>query len=118
MFAAVILLDISICVQFIPGKMNVIADNLSRTGQILPTEWSLHQAIVNHVFNDWGHPSADLFTTRTRYNTKCLNFVSATPDARAFDTAAMAIDWEGMSANAFPPQQILFQVLNKSGQLQ
>ena len=51
--------------------MNVIADDLSRAGQILPTEWFLHQDIVSHVFNQWGHPSVDFLVTR--YN-KCLNF--------------------------------------------
>ena len=47
LFATVIHIGISICVRFIPGKVNVIADNLSRAGHILPTEWSLHQDMVS-----------------------------------------------------------------------
>ena len=42
---------------------------------ILPTEWALHQDIVNHVLSLWGHSNVDLFATHY----KCLNFVSPTP---------------------------------------
>ena len=90
--------------------MKVIADDLSRAGQILPTEWSLHQDMAIHVFDLWGHPNVDLFT---RYNHKCPKFVSPNPDARAVKTYARTIDWEGMFAYAFPPQHILPQVLWK-----
>ena len=37
-----ILLNLSIRARYIPGKMNIIVDDLSRVGQILPMEWSLH----------------------------------------------------------------------------
>ena len=50
LFAAVVHCNISICVSYIPGKMNITADGPSRVGQILPTEWSLHQDIVNHIY--------------------------------------------------------------------
>ena len=51
LFAIVVHLGILICARFIPGKMNIIADDLSRAGQILPTEWSLHQDMAQHVFD-------------------------------------------------------------------
>ena len=56
--------------------------------------------MAHHVFDTWGQPNLDLFATR--YN-KCPIFVSLTPDARALDTDALTIDWEGMFAYAFPP---------------
>ena len=65
LFTAVIQLNISIHARFISGKVNVIADDLFRGGKILPAEWSLYQDIVNHVFNQWGHPNLDLFATNT-----------------------------------------------------
>ena len=68
-FTVVVRLSISIHTRLIPGKMNVIANNLSRARQILPVQWSLHQDIFSHVFNQWGHPSLGLFVTR--FNTKC-----------------------------------------------
>ena len=54
LFATAVHLGISIRARFIPGKMNVIADNLYRAGQILPTEWFLHQDMARHVFDTWG----------------------------------------------------------------
>ena len=97
--------------------MNVIADDLSRAGQILPTEWSLHQDMANHVFNIWEHPNVDLFVTW--YNHKCPTFVSTNPDVRTLDTVVLTIDWEGMFAFAFPsPQQILTKILWKFRQIQ
>ena len=110
-FSLVITLKICIRVRFIPGRMNVIADDLSRGGQILPTEWSLHQDLVNFIFQQWGHPSLDLFATR--FNKKCATFVSVTTDHRAVFTDALAMSWEGIFAYAFPPQQILHQVIQK-----
>ena len=103
LFAITVHLGISVCARFIPGKMNVIADDLSRAGQILPTEWSLHQDMALHVFNIWEQPNFDLFVTQ--YNTKCPTFVSATPDARALDMDALTMDWEGLFA--FCPSVLL-----------
>ena len=94
-----------------PGKMNVIAIDLSWAGHILPTEWSLHKDMANHVFNLWGHPNV------TWYNHKCPMFVLPAPDARALDTDALTIALEGMFAYAFPPQ-IRPQVLRKFSQIE
>ena len=91
--------------------MNVIANNLSRARQILPTEWSLHHDIADLIFQQWGYHNLDLFATR--FNTKCATFMSPTPDHRALFTNALAKSWEGIFANAFPPQKILPQVLQK-----
>ena len=87
-------------------QINAIADDQSRAGQILPTEWSLHQDLADHVFSQWGYPNVDPFVTRY----KCLNFVSPTPNARALNTDALAKDYKGK----FVYHQILSQVLRKS----
>ena len=50
--------------RHIPGKLNVLADNLSRVGQILPTEWSLNQEVADLVFARWHRPLIDLCATR------------------------------------------------------
>ena len=103
-------LQVSLRARHIPGRLNVIADQLSRSGQILPTEWSLRQDIADSIFAIWGHPLIDLFATR--YNNKCQVFVSPVPDPMALDADALSISWEAMSAYAFPPHQILTAVLN------
>ena len=51
----------SVRARFIPGGMNVIAGELSRAGQILPMEWSLHQDIADLIFQQQGHPNPDPF---------------------------------------------------------
>ena len=71
--------------------------------------------MAHHVFDIWGQPNINLFAIR---DNKCPTFVLPTPDARAPDTDALTMDWEGMFAYAFPPQQILPQVLRKFQQTQ
>lgn len=97
--------------RHIPGKLNVIADQLSREGQTLPTEWSLHPDIVKWIFQEMGTPLVDLFATK--YNHKLPLYVSPVPDEKAIDTDALSISWEQMDIYAFPPHQILPKVLEK-----
>ena len=104
-------LKISLRARHIPGRLNVIADQLSRDGQILPTEWSLRPDIVHNIFETWGHPHIDLFATR--YNNKCPVFVSPVPDPLALEADALSISWEAMSAYAYPPHQIMTAVINQ-----
>ena len=47
--------------RYLPGHLNVLADHLSRRGQILKTEWSLNQTIADRIFRAWGRPFVDLF---------------------------------------------------------
>jgi len=103
--------DIQIRAQYIPGRLNVIADQLSRKGQNLPTEWSIHQEAIDRVFSMWLRPLIDLFATR--HNSKCPMFVSPVPDPLALDVDALSLVWEGMEAYAYPPHQILSNVLQK-----
>ena len=102
MFSLAVTCNISIWARFVPGRMNVIAENLSRAGQILPTEWSLHQDIVNLIFQQWGHPNLDLFATR--FNTKCVTFVSLTPDHRELCSSHIRLC---LSSLANPPTSSL-----------
>ncbi len=96
---------------YIPGRLNVIADDLSRQGQVLPSEWSLHQDAVQILFRRWGSPLIDLFATR--FNHKCPLFVSPVPDPRAIEVDALNMSLEGLDAYAYPPHQILSKFLQK-----
>ena len=101
----------SIRARHIPGHLNVIADQLSRPGQILPTEWSLLPQLLRLITDHWDRPQVDLFATR--YNNKLQLFVSPVPDPLALEVDALSIGWEGMDAYAFPPHVILSSVLAK-----
>ena len=43
--------------RYLPGHLNVLADHLSRRGQILKTEWSLNQTVADRIFRAWADHS-------------------------------------------------------------
>ena len=95
----------------IPGKLNVVADMLSREDQVLPTEWSLLPQVVRAVFRLWDTPHVDLFATR--FNHQLPVYVSPVPDPQAWAVDALSMSWEGLWAYIFPPHQVLTKVLSK-----
>ena len=50
--------------RHMPAWLNVIADKLSRLGQTIQTEWSLHSEVFQTICNQWRQPQVDLFATR------------------------------------------------------
>ena len=90
--------------RHIPGQLNVIADKLSRLGQTIQTEWSLHPEVFKAICSQWHQPRVDLFATR--FNNKLPQFVSPVPDPQAW-----AVD--ALSQSAFPPAAILGKVVEK-----
>ena len=68
--------------RHIPDRLNVIADKLSRQGQIIQMEWSLHQEVFNLLCQTWHCPQVDMFATR--YNCKLTKYVSPVPDPNAW----------------------------------
>ena len=67
--------------RHILGRLNVVADKLSRHNQVIQTEWSLSQQVFNLLCLSWGHPQLDLFATL--FNHKLPRFVSPVPDQKA-----------------------------------
>ncbi len=101
----------SIRAKHIAGRLNVLADSLSRKGQVLHTEWSLCPVVFKQICRLLGTPMVDLFATS--YNTKLPVFVSPYPDRSAMETDSLSIPWKGFWGYAYPPTTILVQVLNK-----
>ena len=97
--------------RHIPGRLNVIADKLSRSTQVVQTEWSLLQEVFDHLCARWHTPRVDLFATR--YNHKLPKFVSPVPDPQAWRVDALSLNWEYMDAYAFPPVSLLGKVVSK-----
>ena len=95
----------------IPGRLNVIADKLSRLGQTIQTEWSLHPEVFQAVCSRWHQPQVDLFATR--FNNKLPQFVSPVPDPQAWAVDALSLSWENLDPYAFPPAAILGKVVEK-----
>ena len=96
--------------QFIMGSSNVTADALSRPNQVIGSEWTLHQEVVDQLVHKW--PAViDLFATSLTARLP-VNF-SPTSDPRAAGTDALLQPWDDLQAYAFPPIAIIRRVLVK-----
>eukprot|EP00745_Piridium_sociabile_P036946 TRINITY_DN667_c0_g1_i10.p2 TRINITY_DN667_c0_g1~~TRINITY_DN667_c0_g1_i10.p2 ORF type:complete len:623 (+),score=74.76 TRINITY_DN667_c0_g1_i10:1852-3720(+) len=103
--------DMILDVEFIPGKLNVLADQLSRKDQILPTEWTIATASLQPVWKIWGKPHIDLFATK--YSSRLPLYVSPMRDPEAVARNAFSIPWQGRVAYAYPPTSLIPRVLEK-----
>jgi hypothetical protein len=101
---------IQLLVRHIPGRLNVMADALSRT-QALHTEWTLHPGVFARIQLLFPAMSIDLFATR--FNARLPSFVSPVPDPEALAVDALSMDWTGLDLYAFPPTPLIPQVIQR-----
>jgi len=102
---------ITLSTEFIPGKLNVLADELSRSRQLLPTEWSIAQQALEPLWSAWGKPLIDMFATK--FNRKLPLYFSPMHDPEALGRDAFARTWTGLDAYAYPPTSLIPKVLAK-----
>ena len=102
--------QVTLKAQHIPGRLNVVADKLSRLGQTIQTEWSLLPEVFEAICSRWHRPQIDLFATR--FN-KLPLFVSPVPDPLATAVDALSLPWEDLDVYTFPPAAILGKVVEK-----
>ena len=96
--------------QFSMGSSNVTADVLSRPNQVIGSEWTLHQEVVDHLVHKW--PAViDLFATSL--TARLPVYFSPASDSRAAGTDALLQPWDNLQAYAFPPIAIIRRVLVK-----
>ena len=96
--------------QFIMGSSNVTADALSRPNQVIRSEWTLHQEVVDQLVHKW--PIViDLFATSL--TARLPVYFSPASDPRAAGTDALLQPWDNLQAYAFPPIAIIRRVLLK-----
>ena len=103
--------QVTLRARHIPGRLNVVADKLSRLGQTIQTEWSLSPQVFQRICHMWHRPQIDLFATR--FNSKLPLFVSPVPDPKATAIDALTLPWRDLDAYAFPPTAILGKVVEK-----
>ena len=104
--------QILISAKYIPGKMNIVADSLSRSDQAIQTEWTLAHSVLEPVWRMWHKPMVDLFATK--FNRRLPIYISPVPDPQALGQDALSISWEGMIGYAFPPLCLMNKVIRKA----
>ncbi|KAK7105998.1 hypothetical protein V1264_017305 [Littorina saxatilis] len=98
--------------KYLPGKLNVLADSLSRSFKVMHSEWTItHQALLR-LWAQVEKPPIDLFATR--FSRRLPIFVSPFPDPEAWEVNALEIPWNNLQAYAFPPIPLLARVLRKA----
>ena len=102
---------ISVRARHIQGKLNLVADMLSRPDQIFPLEWRVDPAVLRDVFVLWGKPLVDVFATSL--NTQLPVYFSPVPDPGAAAVDGLSQQWRGLFLYAFPPFGLLPKVLEK-----
>ena len=74
-------------------------------------EPSLNRLVANQVFRLWNTPHLDLFATR--FNNLLPLFVSPVRDHRTCAVDTISMDWRNFTGYAFPPFNLIPQVLAK-----
>ncbi|RLC31138.1 MAG: hypothetical protein DRH37_03745 [Deltaproteobacteria bacterium] len=111
-WSEIVALNATLSVRHISGSLNVLADALSRPGQVLSGEWVLRQETFLALSQVWFVPSIDLFATK--FNAKLPLYVSPCPDQKAEHTDAMSLDWDKIrKPYMFPPFRLIQAVLEK-----
>ena len=86
--------DVHLDARYLPGESNVLADVLSRRGQVVGTEWSLHPQVARALLRVCGNPSIDLFATCL--NAKLPLYCSLVPDPQAVFEDAFRHPWDDL----------------------
>ena len=101
--------DVHLEARYLPGESNVLADVLSRRGQVVGTEWSLHPQVARALLRAWGNPSIDLFATCL--NAKLPLYCSLVPDPQAVFEDAFRHPWDDLDLYALPPFALVGRVI-------
>ena len=101
--------DVHIDARYLPGQNTVLADVLSRRGQVVGTEWSLHPQVARSLLRAWGNPSIDLFAMCL--NAKLTLYCSLVPDPQAIFEDAFRHPWDDLDLYAFPPFPLIGRVI-------
>ena len=104
--------SISLTAKHVPGKLNVLADSLSRSHTIVQTEWTLAHSVLEPIWRAWHKPLVDLFASK--FNFRLPIYVSPVPDPQAWRVDAFSVPWTHLQAYAFPPFPLLTKVLRKA----
>ena len=104
--------SIQLPAKYVPGKLNILADLLSRPHMVLQSEWTLVHAVLKPVWSTWFTPHIDLFATW--FSHRLPVYVSPVPDPAAWAVDALSIPRSNLQSYSFPPIPIIGKVLKKA----
>ena len=102
-------LNVHLDARYLPGQSNVLADLLSRRGQVIGTEWSLHLQVARALLHVWGSLSLNLLATRL--DAKLPLYCSLVLDPQAVFEDAFPHPWGTLDIYAFPPFPLVGRVV-------
>ena len=101
--------DIHLDARYLSGQAIVLVGLLSRRGQVVGTDWSLHPQVARSLLRVWGNPSIDLLATSL--NAKLPLYCSLVPDPQAVFEDAIRHPWDDLDLYAFPPFPLVGRVI-------
>ena len=99
-----------ISAAYIPGRLNVEADRMSRTFNDR-LEWRINKKSFQKIVHQFGTPEIDLFASRL--NAQLPRYISWLPDPKAESIDAFSVDWKQFNFYAFPPFCLVARCLQK-----
>ena len=105
--------DIWISAEYIPGKMNTIADKKSREFND-NLEWRLCPKIFKTIVNNFSPhflPSIDMFASRL--NNQLEIYASFQPDPNAIIVDSFSVPWTDHKSYFFPPFSMISRTVSK-----
>ena len=105
---ALVLGDITLTAQHLPGVLNTIADEESRVMKDI-ADWMLNPAVIREIQKQFGPLEVDLFASRL--SAQLPTYFSWRPDPEILATDAFTQDWTSLKGYANPPWGLLNRVL-------
>lgn len=102
--------QITITAEYLPGSLNIKADWESRHTEDL-AEWKLCPSIFNQISLRVGVPTIDLFASRLSHQVPMYYSWKADPYSIGID--AFCHNWDQKCLYAFPPFALIHRVLQK-----
>ena len=101
---------ISLTAEWIPSKLNIEADALSRANPN-SSEWKLAPALFHRISKELGQPKVDCFASRACH--QLPQYMSWTPDPESIAIDALSQRWTKLNPYLFPPFCLIGAVLRK-----